>query len=318
VLDTGVWDHDWLKGIVTRDAVVGNQLIRLPDPDADRDATEDEDDPFEGLIDSDVGHGTFICGLIRQKCPDALILSVRVMSGDGTVSEGDLVEALTLLADRQQNAVLNGPATDLIDVVSLSLGYYHEFDTDVHFDSGLKAVLERLAEWGVATVVSAGNDSTDRPMYPAAFAPWPHGPAWQGVPVTSVGALNPNRSVAMFSNAGQWIVAHRPGAALMSCYPRIDGSEQSSYKLWVPDEGWRETVDPDDFSSGFAIWSGTSFAAPLMAGEIVQYLFKHGTEPCTQQDAVTRSTKAVKACVDKRIRKPESMKRGGTRRKSTS
>ena len=34
-----------------------DQLIGLPDPDADRDATAEEDDPYEGLIDSDVGHG---------------------------------------------------------------------------------------------------------------------------------------------------------------------------------------------------------------------------------------------------------------------
>ena len=34
------------------------------------------------------------------------------------------------------------------------------------------------------------------------------------------------------------------------------------------DPGPRATVDADDFSSGFAIWSGTSFAAPWIAGEI--------------------------------------------------
>jgi hypothetical protein len=30
----------------------------------------------------------------------------------------------------------------------------------------------------------------------------------------------------------------------------------------------RETIDPDDFSGGFAVWSGTSFAAPVAAGEL--------------------------------------------------
>jgi hypothetical protein len=30
----------------------------------------------------------------------------------------------------------------------------------------------------------------------------------------------------------------------------------------------RQAPDMDDFSSGFAIWSGTSFAAPLFAGWI--------------------------------------------------
>jgi subtilisin family serine protease len=298
VLDTGVWDHDWLKGVVTRDAVVGGQLVGLPDPEADAEAIADHDDPYEGQIDTDIGHGTFICGLIRQKCPDAELLSVRVMRGDGVVYESDLVQALSLLADRQEQAVLNGPDADLIDVVSLSLGYYHEFDTDLQFDSGLLATLERLAHWGVATVVAAGNDSTDRPMFPAAFAPWPGGPVFtDGVPVTSVGALNPNKTVALFSNAGPWVLCHRPGAALLSCFPEVNGSSESSYKLYVPDDGWRATVDPDDFSRGFAVWSGTSFAAPLFAGEIAAELLQRGTKRCDRTDMVTRCSDAVSARV---------------------
>jgi len=34
----------------------------------------------------------------------------------------------------------------------------------------------------------------------------------------------------------------------------------------------RETIDPDDFTGGFAIWSGTSFAAPYVAGLIAREL----------------------------------------------
>jgi subtilisin family serine protease len=34
----------------------------------------------------------------------------------------------------------------------------------------------------------------------------------------------------------------------------------------------RETFDVDDFGSGFAVWSGTSFAAPVVAGRIAQKL----------------------------------------------
>ena len=40
------------------------------------------------------GHGSFIAGLIRQVVPDATVLSIRIMHGDGIVYEGDLLYAL--------------------------------------------------------------------------------------------------------------------------------------------------------------------------------------------------------------------------------
>jgi subtilisin family serine protease len=45
----------------------------------------------------------------------------------------------------------------------------------------------------------------------------------------------------------------------------------------VAGDGTRSTIDPDDFSGGFGIWSGTSFAAPILAGEIAQALFTSDT-----------------------------------------
>jgi hypothetical protein len=34
----------------------------------------------------------------------------------------------------------------------------------------------------------------------------------------------------------------------------------------------RETIDPDDMRGGYAIWSGTSFAAPYVSGLIARHL----------------------------------------------
>ena len=61
-------------------------------------------DPLEGLIDPFFGHGTFIAGIIRQTCPDARLLSIKIMDNDGIVEEADLINALGFLHQRQARA----------------------------------------------------------------------------------------------------------------------------------------------------------------------------------------------------------------------
>jgi subtilisin family serine protease len=136
--------------------------------------------------------------------------------------------------------------------------------------------LRALGALGVAVVTSAGNDATTRPMFPAAFAPHPQGLVRRNepgvLPIVSVGALNPDGSIAMFSNEGPWVRVHRPGAALVSTLPvTFDASRAPSLETTYRGEV-RATIDPDDFSSGFGTWSGTSFAAPILAGEIAEWL----------------------------------------------
>jgi subtilisin family serine protease len=136
-------------------------------------------------------------------------------------------------------------------------------------------------------------------MYPAAFTPWPGGPVTQPdpkfVPVVSVGALNPNRTVAMFSNAGGWVACHRRGAAVVSTFPRINGSAQATASTVV--DGVRATIDPDDFTAGFAVWSGTSFAGPALAGEIAAALCQADLDSCERTVVLERGWSALSAQV---------------------
>jgi subtilisin family serine protease len=130
-------------------------------------------------------------------------------------------------------------------------------------------------------VAAAGNYSTTRRFYPAAFAPSPAGE----VPLISVGALNPNGSKAVFSDDDTWIRAWGSGAVVVSCFPtdinaartpelRMPAHPGDELPPGAPLPGEREALDPDDYSGGFAIWSGTSFSAPLVAAHVVAALLK--------------------------------------------
>ena len=169
-----------------------------------------------------------------------------------------------------------------IDVVSLSMGYYHENESDDLLDPILLSMIDKLQQLGVAVVCSAGNDATDRPCYPAAFAPWRNGRGpvkvtTSRVPLVSVGAQNPNTTDALFSNAGTWVRAYAPGAGIFSTMPPFEGGLDPVASTRIHGRV-RESIDPDDYRSlrdadghdvgGFGLWSGTSFAAPVVAGRI--------------------------------------------------
>ena len=141
-------------------------------------------------------------------------------------------------------------------------------------------------------------------MYPAALAPWANGAGLASdepdcVPVVSVGATNPDGAVALFSNDGPWVAAWEAGASVVSTMPvtfhgglRPVQRTQAAGKI-------REALDPDDYTSGFAVWSGTSFAAPVLAGRLassMQRSIVDGPDDLGPADAVARARRAVAAC----------------------
>lgn len=321
VLDTGLRAHHWLgvrgqgggyhvglDASVTIDqamqdviyahaaslAQAGDRPRRLIKNPWDRPVTAD---PLVGELDSHTGHGTFIAGVVRQAAPDATVLAVRIMHSDGIVYEGDLMCALAEIASRVGDA-LNGDMSQMVDVVSLSLGYFSETTADEVYSTGLREVIDILLGLGVTVTAAAGNFATSRRFYPAAFAspaptsggvlapggaPVTGGSAPGAAPLISVGALNPNGSKALFSDGGSWVTAWAQGAAMVSTFPTdINGSRDPEVSLPAhPDNSAppadtfprkRESLDPDDFSSGFALWSGTSFSAPLMAAVVADKL----------------------------------------------
>ena len=299
VLDTGVGEHPWFDDdletrgtIVVRDPeLLGQPLSTLPPteyPYEDPEIGGVSVSPLTGPLDPVAGHGTFIAGLVHQLCPDAVILAPRLYGGSGIVPERDLLRTLRRVLLWHVLGLAGRDGYAPIDVLVLSLGYYHERPEDADFDAPFGALIRALRRYGVVVVVSSGNDGQTRPTYPAAFAPRINRKAeppvpLEGVtllldepPVLTVGAENPDGTVSLFSNDGPWITCTRPGAALVSTIPRtIDGAVAPTrhvQELWGP--GYRATIDPEGFQGGFATWSGTSFAAPVLAGELAASLLE--------------------------------------------
>lgn len=278
-VDSGCGDHPWLTDVRRHVLSATAQPIGQTDPATDPELHPDLHGPLDGVVDVFSGHGTFMAGIVRQTCPAADIVSWRLVGADGTIPESDLIRALSQIADLVESG------EQALDVLVLALGYYHESPTDLSIGHVLSETLLRIRRAGTTVVCAAGNDSTDAPFFPAALAPWNNGHSVvpqvsEAAPLISVGALNPNGSVALFSNSGPWVTCYAPGASVLSTTPATQGGLQPIARVTAYGLD-RETIDPDDSTSGFAVWSGTSFAAPYVAAAIAERL--QGDLPAADQ-----------------------------------
>jgi hypothetical protein len=306
VLDTGIGTNRWL-GVPAKEELQGTGDYILFD-DAIQQAVADAgqrlavdpltdywDDPITGNplvgeLTSHTGHGTFIAGIFRQVVPDARVLAIRVMRPDGITYIDELRRALQGIADRNERArAAGGDPALFVDVVSLSLRYYPEDRTGV---SDLAADIRALTDQGVLVVAAAGNEASARLCYPAALATENPG-------VIAVGALNPNGSVALFSNEAPWVTAWASGGSVVSTYPEIQATREPTVVRDQNGEIPRETIDYDDFHGGWAVWSGTSFAAPLVAAAVLERMVTnheagHGSlDEIGRDSTLARMTEAV-------------------------
>jgi Subtilase family len=185
--------------------------------------------PQDGQIDFEAGHGTFVAGLVLRRAPRARVEVVEVLGPAGFGAEHDIAHAILTHAGA--------------DVINLSLGGYADRD---HPPWALDAALRKVRP-GTAIVAAAGNNSSSRPMWPAAFKR-----------VIAVGALDHSGRRAQFSNFGAWVDVCTGGVDILGAFPRFTAATNPG------------AVEP--FFDGWAIWNGTSFAAPKVAGEIAARL----------------------------------------------
>ena len=196
-------------------------------------------------LDPAAGHGTFIAGVIEQLLPGCQLTVERVLTTYGDGDEAAIAQRIRAAAGK-------------FDLINLSFGGYA---LDRPF--ALAAAVRHAQRAGAVVVASAGNDGTCRPTYPAALPG-----------VVGVGAVGPT-GPAPFTNYGPWVRACAPGVDLVSSFfTAFDG----------PGRAVLGGSDPDKFES-WAVWSGTSFAAPVVVAALAREMRCFGV---TAEEAVRR------------------------------
>jgi subtilisin family serine protease len=214
-------------------------VANLPHPEAEvgGDFVDMPDRGGDKYLDPVAGHGTFIAGLIARVAPGCAVRVYQALTSFGDGKETDIAKTIEDLV-----TMPNPP-----EILSLSFSGYV-----LDHPACLQAAITTAMAAGIVVVASAGNDGICRKAYPAAF---------DGV--VSVGALGPN-GPAPFSNWGSWVRACAPGVDVASTFWHFDGRAHERYGM-----------DPDSYD-GWATWSGTSFAAPIVAGVIAKAMQSQG------------------------------------------
>ncbi len=241
VIDTGIAEEKRTDGWISHDDIQrrGDNI--------------DELDLFpeggDGKLDFASGHGTFVTAVIQQVWPHADIHVYRAIDSDGVGSEF-AVGCAMIRAVREGAQILN-----------LSVGSQTLDDgPPVGLEAALDVIseIERQEGREVLVVAAAGNYGDTRPCWPAAFRR-----------VVAVAGLAADFTPAPdWSSHGVWVDCSTIGEGVVSAY--VEGCESN---LVDPES-------PDHFGpNSWAVWTGTSFAAPQVTGAVTRVCQEQGLGP---------------------------------------
>lgn len=266
------------------DPIVAIHAIDIASPGDDRDAefeTGELEDPghltdqravdenADGWVDPAVGHGDFVKSIVEleSNLPCTLWHAADPL--------GDIDDACLVMAMQEVDKHV-GNAAKQRKILNLSLSGYNEDDRP---SIVLADQVKSMIKGGWLIVASAGNNASCRLAWPAALPD-----------VVAVGAYGPC-GPAWFSNFGPWVDASGPGVDVLAEFPDlgavVTGSPANVATIDDPEPGDKSVLDTTDYSTGWAMWSGTSFSAPFVTARLAAQLQE--SPSVSRQKAIARA-----------------------------
>jgi hypothetical protein len=203
----------------------------------------------DGLLDYQAGHGTFVAGVVRRVAPHAQVRMYRACDSDGFGTDHDIAQA-----------ILRAHA-DGAQIINLSLGVRTVDDEPPPaMAAAIATVLADPARRPVI-VAAAGNFGEAGKVFPGAIPG-----------VQAVAGLTAFMTPADWSSSGDHVRFSTVGEGIRSTY--VPGTESPVFD-----------PQPDTFGEDpWAMWSGTSFAAPQITGAVARISYEQGITPAEAVD----------------------------------